>query len=170
MSLLWLRFIPWPSNFCTMWDSQKKKKIHCISFFFDHPKAYGVPRPGITSEPQLCHNCGNTRSFNLLCGATDQTQVPALQRCCQSRCATAGTPIFCISIKSSFSFKGALIRKNHRTNLTEAGAPAGGAGLCISPLWASISHLEAGEQNGNELGVRNQRELALRLTTTYSLA
>ena len=41
----------------------------------------------------LCHSCGNSRSFNPLCWARDQTCVLVLQRCHQLRCATAGTPV-----------------------------------------------------------------------------
>ena len=36
--------------------------------------------------------CGNTRSFNPLCHARDQTCVLVLERCYHSHCTTAGTP------------------------------------------------------------------------------
>ena len=39
----------------------------------------------------LRHSCGNTRSFNPLCWAGDQTHVLMLQRCQQSHCATVET-------------------------------------------------------------------------------
>ena len=48
-----------------------------LLFFFGHPIACGVPRPGIRSEPQLQPTCsrGNTWSFNPLCQAGDWTCV-----------------------------------------------------------------------------------------------
>lgn len=67
-------------------------------FFFCHAEAFVVPWPLIRSKPQLhptlqLWHCGNAGSFNLLCGAENQTCVLALQRCRQSCCATAGTPL-----------------------------------------------------------------------------
>ena len=42
------------------------KYLFCSFFLFDHPKAYGVPGPGIRSKPQLpsiCHTCSNAGSI-----------------------------------------------------------------------------------------------------------
>ena len=42
----------------------------------------------------LCSSCSSAGSFNPLCQAKDRTCLSALQRCCWSHCATAGTPKF----------------------------------------------------------------------------
>ena len=48
------------------------------------------PEPQLQPTPQLRQH----RIFNPLCQARDQTRVLALQRCCCSHRATAGTPSF----------------------------------------------------------------------------
>ena len=59
-----------------------------FSFFFGRPMAYGVPgqRSDLSCSSDFC------QIPNPLCQARDQTCVPALQRHCQSCCATAVTP------------------------------------------------------------------------------
>ena len=59
------------------------------SYFFGHPSAYGVPRPGVRSEPEL-HHC---KVLNPLCQARDWTPVPVFPRMaliplCHSRNST----------------------------------------------------------------------------------
>lgn len=48
----------------------------------------GLPGQGL--DPS--HSCELSLILNLLCGAGDQTHVPALPRSCQSHCATVGAP------------------------------------------------------------------------------
>ena len=62
--------------------------------FFGHPAAYGVPEPGIRSEPKVPSKLKLRLrwTFNLLCQAGDRTCIPALPRCCRSHCAPAGPP------------------------------------------------------------------------------
>ena len=67
-------------------------------FFFCHPTAYGVPGPGIRSEPQLwltphTPQLWQCQVINLLCQVRNWTCVPMPQRCHQSCCATVGIPI-----------------------------------------------------------------------------
>ena len=72
--------------------------ILCLSkntfILFGLPVAYGVPGPGIRSEPHLRPKLQLQQRWilNPLCWAGDPTCIPALLRCCQSRCATEGTP------------------------------------------------------------------------------
>ena len=56
-------------------------------FFFGCPLAYRVPRPGISSEPQL----RQYQILNPLRWPGDQTCVPALQRHRRCHCTTVGT-------------------------------------------------------------------------------
>ena len=67
-------------------------------FFFGCPATYGVPSPGIRSEPQLrlTPQLWQCQTLNPLCWVGDQTCIPVLQRCCQSHCTTLGTPISCL--------------------------------------------------------------------------
>ena len=71
---------------------RKKKKI--FLFFFGHPAAFGVPLPGIRSEPQLWPEpqLWQHQILHPLCGARDWACIPVLPRCRPSRCTTAGTP------------------------------------------------------------------------------
>ena len=68
-----------------------------FSFFWGGgcPAAYGVPRSGIRSEPQLSPRLQlwQCQILNPLCWARDQTCVPALSRHRWSYCTTAWTPL-----------------------------------------------------------------------------
>lgn len=80
------------SNLCCCRD-----KAGFFSFFFfwrGHPETYGVPWPEIRSKPQSWPKLQlqQWQILNPLCRARDWISVPALPRCCQSPCATAGTP------------------------------------------------------------------------------
>ena len=57
--------------------------------------AYGVPGPWISSEPQLqpTLQLQQYQMFNPWCQVRDQTHVPVLERCHQSLCTIAGTPV-----------------------------------------------------------------------------
>ena len=63
--------------------------------------AYGVPRSGIRSKPQLRSKLQlrpkpqlwQQRIFNQLCWAGDQICTPTPQRCHQFHCTPAGTPV-----------------------------------------------------------------------------
>lgn len=71
--------------------------LSLLSSIFGCPVGYGVPGSGIRSSPScdLCHWCSNVGSFNPLRWAGVRTCILVLQRCCQSLCATAGTPTSC---------------------------------------------------------------------------
>ena len=60
-----------------------------MSFFFGHPVAYGVPRPGIRFE----HSCSNTGSLTH-CAGPGIESVSQSCRYHQSCCAIAATPGF----------------------------------------------------------------------------
>ena len=96
LSLLWLRFYPWPENFYVLWVYPKKKRNPFFSPLFLlglHLQHMEVPRLGVKSELQLLayatataipdprHICNlhtahsNTGSFNALSKARDPTQV-----------------------------------------------------------------------------------------------
>ena len=56
-------------------------------FFFFNGCAHGIWRfPGqrlnLSCSYELCHSCGNTRSFNTLCQAGNRIQAPQQSRCC----------------------------------------------------------------------------------------
>ena len=65
-------------------------------FFFGHPMVYGVPGPGIRSEPQLWPKpqVWQCQILNPLCRARDRTCTPLFPRHLWSRCAMVGTPHF----------------------------------------------------------------------------
>ena len=62
-----------------------------------------VPRPGIDSEPQLCHSCGNIGSFQPLHLAGDGTCTSAMTQAVAlgflTHCTTVGTPILDVFAK-----------------------------------------------------------------------
>ena len=78
-------------KFCLVgyWIFLYSLSLSSSSFFFDRPMTYGVPRPGIRSEPQL-----HCRILNPLCWVSYWTCIAVLQRYHQSCCTTAETPIF----------------------------------------------------------------------------
>ena len=65
------------------------------TFFFGCPQAYGVPRPGIRSEPQpqTKSQLQQRQIPNPLCRARDRTRVPVLPRHRQSCWGTVGAPV-----------------------------------------------------------------------------
>ena len=67
------------------------------SSFFLSATPWHMEFSGQGSDPScsgdLLHSCSNARSLNTLCQAEDRTCVLVLQRCGQSRCTTAGTPV-----------------------------------------------------------------------------
>ena len=89
---------------CMLYQGSFSGKVRALPIFFffhfGHPRAYGVPRPGIWSKlqvqpmPQL-QQCW---ILNPLCHTRDQTCIPVVQRCF----TTAGTPLLNI-FKSPFS-------------------------------------------------------------------
>ena len=88
---------------------QQPKMLQSDSFGGDRPIAYGVPQPGIRSEPRLRPKpkLWQRQIPNPMCQARDQTCVPVLPRLHQSLCTTAGTPaVFLLppSLLPSFSF------------------------------------------------------------------
>ena len=64
-------------------STHKRKFWGFCLFVFGLPTAYGIPRPGIRSEPQLwpTPQLQQHQILNPLCQARDRTYVPALQRC-----------------------------------------------------------------------------------------
>ena len=65
-------------------------------YFFHCPVAYGIPRPGIRSKPQMrpkpqLQQC---QILNPLCQPRDWTCIPTLPRRCLSCCTTAGSPLW----------------------------------------------------------------------------
>ena len=75
-----------------------------VCFFFCHPVACGVSRPGIRSEVQLGPKAQlwQCQILNPLCWAGDWTCVPVLQRSHQSHCVTLGAPVPHIAFIKSF--------------------------------------------------------------------
>ena len=79
-------------------------------FFFSFFSFLAAPEHmefrGQRSDPicsyELCLSCGNTRSFNPLCWAGDQTCLLMLQRCYWSHCATMGTPLIILLISVGY--------------------------------------------------------------------
>ena len=63
-------------------------------FTFGRPEAYGIPRPGIRSEPQLWPKSQLLQCWilNPLCLGWESNLWPSTPRCCWSHCTTAGTP------------------------------------------------------------------------------
>ena len=74
---------------------------HFFFFFFGRPVHMEFPGQGsdLSRCCDLHCSCGNTGSFNPLCWAGVRTCDLALQRHCQSRCATAGTPQLALYLK-----------------------------------------------------------------------
>lgn len=75
-------------------------------FFFGHPKAHGVPGPGIRVEPQLPPRPQLQQGliFNLPGGAGlgrpwDEICLLALRRCRRCHCATVRTPAFQVLLR-----------------------------------------------------------------------
>ena len=79
------------------WTQGMQRDHSCFFFFFffDHPAVYGIPRPGMRSEPQLqpTPKLQQCWIFNPLSPAGNQTCIPVFQRYCQSRCTTAGVAL-----------------------------------------------------------------------------
>ena len=94
VSLKWPGFKP---RISVYWEHQKSPANHLFSFFllFDCPVAYGVPRPGINSKPQLQPKPQLLEGQNLThCSEPGMEPcIPELQRCSPSHCSTVGTPI-----------------------------------------------------------------------------
>ena len=70
--------------------------LYFYFFFFGCPTPYGVPGPGIRSEPQLWPMSQLQQYqivFNPPCGAGDWTCILVPQRCCWAHCTTAETPL-----------------------------------------------------------------------------
>jgi len=82
-------------GFCTHGATAGTPPTVCFSFLFRPPtSAYGVPRPGIRSNPQLWPKPQLRQCYilNLPRQAGDQTCIPVLPRCHRSHCVTVGTP------------------------------------------------------------------------------
>lgn len=66
--------------------------FYIFFFFFGHPEAFGVSRPGIISELQLQPELQlwQYQVLNPLCQAGERTCSPVLPRCCWFCCTTIG--------------------------------------------------------------------------------
>ena len=69
--------------------------IYIFFSFLATPRHIEFPdqRSDLSCSCNLCHSCGNTRSFNPLRWTGDQTFILGLQRCCWSHYTTVGTPL-----------------------------------------------------------------------------
>ena len=82
-------------NFKNVFNFWLSHSYICVFlFFFGHPTAYRVPRPGIRSKPQLppTLQLWQCRILNPLCGNRNGTCVPTFQRYLRFHCTTGELP------------------------------------------------------------------------------